>query len=58
MTKTTKKASTKRTRPPVFTAPRRGGTYVGGTDEEHRTGGTEPADRHEKLEEADSADAN
>lgn len=54
-TKKTKKIATIK-RPPVFTPPRRGGSYVDGIDEDHRVGGTEPADRHLKREEADSAD--
>lgn len=70
----TKKASkqTKLRRPAVFTPPRIGGTYVVSGEsiprtedeaarkfwEDHRTGGTKAADRHEKLEEADGADTN
>ena len=56
-TKKAKKTATIK-RPPVFTPPRRGGSYVDGVDEEHRVGGTKPADRHPKVEEADSADTN
>ena len=52
--KTAKTATIKR--PTVLTPPRRGGSYVDGIDEEHRVGGTRPADRHLKREEADRAD--
>ena len=54
MTEKVTEKKTKRVKPPEFTLPALGGSYVDGVRVAH----TEPAKRHEKVEETDSADTN